>query len=48
LRKVLADGPLAALRSLHVARQVALALDRAHGAGIVHRDLKPENVMLAR
>ena len=28
-------------------RQVAAALDKAHGEGIVHRDLKPENLFLA-
>jgi len=31
---------------LEIARQVSLALERAHGLGVVHRDLKPENVML--
>ena len=31
---------------VHVARQIVLALVRAHGLGIVHRDLKPDNVML--
>jgi serine/threonine-protein kinase len=33
-------------RALHVTRQIASALSRAHSLGIVHRDLKPENVML--
>ena len=28
-------------------RQLAAALDKAHGEGIVHRDLKPENLFLA-
>ena len=28
-------------------RQLASALDKAHGEGIVHRDLKPENLFLA-
>ena len=46
LRDVLKDGAMLPARALHVARQIAFALERAHGAGIVHRDLKPENVML--
>jgi eukaryotic-like serine/threonine-protein kinase len=48
LRDALANAPLAASRALHIARQIALALERAHAAGIVHRDLKPENIMLVK
>ncbi len=46
LRATLAKGAFGPVRALHIARQIALALDRAHESGIIHRDLKPENVML--
>ena len=46
LRDAADSGPLALDRALHIARQMASALSRAHAIGIVHRDLKPENVML--
>ena len=46
LREVIAKGRLELGRSLHIARQMAGALQRAHSLKIVHRDLKPENVML--
>jgi serine/threonine-protein kinase len=48
LRDVLNQNAMGARRALHVTRQIAFALERAHGAGIVHRDLKPENVMLVQ
>jgi serine/threonine protein kinase len=46
LRQEIALGAFTVPRALHVLRQIASALVKAHGLGIVHRDLKPENVML--
>jgi serine/threonine-protein kinase len=46
LREVIGAGRLELGRALHIARQMAGALQRAHTLKIVHRDLKPENVML--
>jgi serine/threonine-protein kinase len=48
LREAIGRGRLELGRALHVTRQIASALGRAHALGIVHRDLKPENVMLVR
>jgi len=48
LREAIAAGRLELGRALHIVRQIASALWRAHALGIVHRDLKPENVMLVR
>ncbi len=46
LREVIGRGRLELGRALHIGRQIAAALSRAHALKIVHRDLKPENVML--
>ncbi|WP_250462494.1 bifunctional serine/threonine-protein kinase/formylglycine-generating enzyme family protein [Microbulbifer litoralis] len=41
----LAKGTIEPLDALNVTREIALALDHAHGKGYVHRDLKPENIL---
>jgi serine/threonine protein kinase/Tfp pilus assembly protein PilF len=39
-------GPLPAHTALHMASQIAAALEAAHQRGIVHRDLKPGNILV--
>lgn len=48
LDRVLRDGPLAPVRALRIARNIASALSETHAADVVHRDLKPTNIMWRR
>ena len=48
LADALRQGPLGTERALSVVRDVAAALDHAHGQGVVHRDIKPANVLLRK
>jgi len=47
LRARLARGPLPVAEAISILRDVARALEFAHGQGVVHRDIKPANIVLA-
>jgi serine/threonine protein kinase/Flp pilus assembly protein TadD len=46
--RLLRDGTLSVEDVTAIVRQIADALDYAHGEGVVHRDVKPENILLSR
>ncbi len=45
-RKQFPDGKVPLAQALEIVRQMAAALDYAHGERILHRDVKPANVMV--
>ena len=47
LRARLTEGPVPLGEAVAILRDMATALDYAHGHGLVHRDIKPENVLLS-
>ena len=47
LRERIRQGPIPLRTAISILRDVARALQYAHGEGVIHRDIKPENVLLS-
>ncbi len=45
--KLARGGELSVKETVHILRDVTLALGYAHGQSVVHRDIKPENILIA-
>jgi len=45
-QRVARSGPLPVSEVVHLAEEVADALDHAHRQGVIHRDIKPANILL--
>src|SRR5262249_18867588 len=41
------DGKLAVGDAVHIALDVARALEHAHSRNVIHRDIKPDNILLS-
>jgi serine/threonine protein kinase len=45
-QKLFREKQLPVDEAVRIARQVASALEYAHGHGLIHRDIKPENILI--
>lgn len=46
LLDMIQQSPLPVEQTMHIAEQVAMALQAAHGLGVIHRDIKPGNILV--